>query len=361
MSAHGMNNDDPCLRAGLAWPGNGKILRRLALLICLLPVAVAFAAAPEGPQQQANFALVNDEPILQSTFETALRIGAKRRFYHGRAPQAELEAYRQQVGQQLVDQMLLHQEALRRGIQPDPQQLQLDLVRSIEPYVDTPGWEEQQEQILPLLCEGLARSDRIRQLEEQLQAEVQPPSEAQLLAYYRANPETFTSPPRSRASLILLKVPAWAEAGQWQDRLEEMRRVREKIQNGLSFADAARRYSEDDTAAAGGDMGYLHQGMLGRQAEQAVADLAVDSISEPITLLEGIGLFHLLERQPARLNPLAQVRERARELWLREQRAQAVEHMRQHLRRQAVIRYANPADSIAGGLEEDARDHRPVS
>jgi len=66
-------------------------------------------------------------------------------------------------------------------------------------------------------------------------------------------------------------------------------------------------------------MGYLHQGMLSAGAETTIDALSIGQVSEPVQVLEGIALFKLTERQPARQRAFDDVRERAAELWRREQ------------------------------------------
>jgi parvulin-like peptidyl-prolyl isomerase len=66
-------------------------------------------------------------------------------------------------------------------------------------------------------------------------------------------------------------------------------------------------------------MGYLHRGMLPQTAQDVVDKLKQGDVSDPLRLLEGIAVFRLTDRKPPKLNPLESARERARDLWLREQ------------------------------------------
>jgi hypothetical protein len=317
-------------------------LSRIAGL--LLPAfgvgALAPLAVADTPEESV-FAEVNGEVILLSTYNAALRNAARARFYHARPPEAELVAFRREVGEDIVDQRLLHQEAIRRGIGPDSGRVEAELGRLVQRYASTPGWTRDQDRILPLLRKGLEERDRIRQLEERLR-DVPGPTEAQLSAYYRDHPKTFTSPPRTRVSIILLKVDPSSESEVWEERLAEARRIHAQLLQGTHFADAARRYSDDDSAGNGGDMGYLHEGMLGAQADQVIGGLAPGEIAEPAVLLEGIAIIRLEERIVAQLNPMSSVRERLRELWLRESRERAVQEATTKLRQRAQVRYSNP-------------------
>jgi len=321
------------------------VLLALLGLYGLAPVAVAEGADdPAGPV----FAEVNGEVILLSTYNAALRQAARTRFYHAQPPEAELEAFRREVGEDIVDQRLLHQEAVRRGIEPEASRVEAELGRLVQRYSNTPDWSRDEDRLIPLLRAGLEERDRVRQLEERLR-NVAPPTAAELRAYYRDHPEAFTSPPRTRVSIILLKVDPSSESEVWEGRVAEARRIYAQLQQGMDFAEAARRYSDDESASNGGDMGYLHQGMLGAQADEVIAPLRPGEIAEPAVLLEGVAIFRLEERIAAQLNPFASVRARARELWLRERRERAVAEAKAKLRETARLRYPNPLYYESGG------------
>ena len=92
----------------------------------------------------------------------------------------------------------------------------------------------------------------------------------------------------------------------------------ERLADGADFAELASLHSSDSTAQQGGDMGYLHAGMLSPDAEAAVAQLDVGGISEPVRVLEGMAIFKLVDRRPEQLRSFDDVRERATELWIRQ-------------------------------------------
>ncbi len=315
------------------------------LLACLLSPGLGVQSAHGDETSTAPeeaFATVNGIPIQMSTYQTVLKLSARQHFYHGHPPEEELRAFRKQVGDSLIDESLMHQEAMRRGIEPDSARVNAELDMNVARLSVQPGWEQAREHLLPVLREGLERSDRIRQLEERFREEVTQPTEVELQSYYDLHIDKFTSPPQSRISMILLKVPAWGDSQTWAQRRDELEAIRHEISAGLEFSEAARRYSDDSSANSGGDMGYLHQGMLGTQAEAAIAALELNGISEPVTLLEGVALFRLMETTGHQVNPLEKVRQRALDLLMREKKAAAVDAAKQRLRHSAEIRYADP-------------------
>ncbi len=318
----------------------------------LLGLIVAFAAtgvdAQPGPvqeqktEQERIFATVNGESIRLSTYQTTLHLSARQHFYHGQPPEEDLRAFRKEVGERLIDESVMHQEALRRGIEPDAERVNADVNKNVKRLSAQKGWDQVKDHLVPVLRAGLERNDRIRQLKDALRRAVPSPSEEEVRTYYEANLDKFTSPPQTRISMIMLKVPPWGDTDAWSQRRDELGKIKHEISGGLEFSEAARRYSDDSSASSGGDMGYLHEGMLGAQAEAAIAVMKVGEISDPVTLLEGVALFQLNDRAGVQVNPLEKVHQRASELLMREkQEAAVVEGVRQ-LRDKADVRYTDP-------------------
>ena len=140
--------------------------------------------------------------------------------------------------------------------------------------------------------------------------------------FYKANPDLFTEPAKNRVRVILLGVSPSAEAPAWQAAREEARRILEQLENGTSFEELARLHSSDPSAKDGGDMGFMHTGTLSPVAEEAIAQLKIGEVTEPIKVLEGIAIFQFVERKPEMLHEFADVTDRAEELWKRQRSEQ---------------------------------------
>lgn len=116
---------------------------------------------------------------------------------------------------------------------------------------------------------------------------------------------------------------------------QKARSIREQILNGDDFATIAKSVSEDPGSKAdGGDLGWLSPGDTVPEFEQAVANLPMKQLSEPIKSRMGWHLVEVLERRShdttdeVKRNQCGrQIRaakaEEERELWLRRLRDQA--------------------------------------
>jgi peptidyl-prolyl cis-trans isomerase SurA len=135
---------------------------------------------------------------------------------------------------------------------------------------------------------------------------------------------------------ILLRTSAEVSSDTAIKRLAEMRR---EIERGGRFDELARRYSEDGSAAQGGDLGWVGPGAFVPEFEDAMNKLAPGGLSEPVVSRFGVHLIQVLERREVQVDN-KQLREQARNVlreqkfddayneWIRDLRAKAYIEMR---------------------------------
>jgi len=114
--------------------------------------------------------------------------------------------------------------------------------------------------------------------------------------------------------------------------------LRDRLTHGGDFADAARRFSQDGSAQAGGDLGWVSPGELVPEFEQAMNRLRPGEISEPIVTQFGVHLIQVQNRRETDVSPEKQ-RDFARaEIRERKLRAAYDDWVRQ-LRQAAYVEY----------------------
>ena len=314
------------------------MLRRLKQPFAIAALSLCVAGAVSAQDLSPDvFATVDDRVISAEQFRAAVADGARRKFFHGQAPAYELAKFQREIGERLVEHVLLLREAEKRGIDADPDWVKQRLDAFERRASQHPTWAERREALLTEAESTLREDSRVQILRAAVEETVGPPSEEQVRDYYLANPEKFTEPERFRVSTILLAVDPSASTDVWNAAAEEAAAIVAKLRAGADFAEIARLRSGDASAKEGGDMGYLHRGMLGAAAQAAIDAAELGSITDPVRLLEGVAVFRVDERPERRLLPLAEVAERARDLWIRERRKAVWEELRSHLRQQAKI------------------------
>ena len=290
-------------------------MMRIERFICaVIVVAVLVSASITLPEVKAAesgevFATVGDKVIYAEEYNATLQQIIRERFYHGQPPAELVAEVRREVADQMVEQILLLKEADRRGLTPDRERVEQQLKQYLASKKKDTNVNKK------VLREWLREQDLLRQLEATVK-DVPQPSDKQVDAFYTGNPEKFTEPEQLRLSVILLSVVASSSSLVWSAAREEATRIKQNLVSGTDFAELARLHSADASATAGGDMGYVHKGMLSEPVEQVVSQLEVGQTSDPIMVLEGIALFRLADKRPPKLRTLSEVRKRAQELTL---------------------------------------------
>lgn len=81
------------------------------------------------------------------------------------------------------------------------------------------------------------------------------------------------------------------------DARHKMTGLRDRLQHGGDFAELARLFSQDGSAAKGGDLGWIYPGDTVPEFERAMNGLAINEISQPVQSPFGFHLIQVLERR----------------------------------------------------------------
>ncbi len=292
------------------------------------------------------YATVNGTPITQKDFYSAYSSYLRQKYYHGRVPEDELVPLGKEVGDRLVERILLLEEAKRRGLVPDEQWIARAVAEYDARYAASRAWQENRATLLPGLRQQFSEQDLLRQVDVIGHAIAEPGDET-VREYYQTRIELFTEPEKTRLHTILLKIDPSAPKASWDAARDEAARIVARLRSGeTSFEEMAGLYSNDRSADKGGDMGYLHRGMIPEQVQSQLDERPLGSVGAPIDMLEGVAIFRLDERIPPKVMPYADVAARARELLKREQSDRAWESFIAGLRNTAVVNVAEPEQPV---------------
>jgi parvulin-like peptidyl-prolyl isomerase len=282
------------------------------------------------------FALVNDERIPAKQYLDAFREGVRETFYHGKVTEKELDNFRDSVAQKLVDETLLVQQAKKLGITPDPAQVAKEIEKQTAKYRKQQNWEKSKDAIIASVRPSIETENIIEQLKQQIR-NVPEPSTDDVKNYYKENADQFTAPEKWNVSIILLKVEPSSPSTAWQEASELADDLVRRLREGENFEELARIHSGDESAVEGGNMGYIHTGMLSKPAQNVLNTMELGQISEPVMILQGVAIFRLNGIQGSRLNEFDKVKDRAKELLFRKLGDGAWEDLIVTLRKNAKI------------------------
>jgi parvulin-like peptidyl-prolyl isomerase len=281
--------------------------------------ATAVQGRVGGAAEPASvFAKVGDTVISRKEYDEAFNAAARGKFYHGKPPEGEIALLQREVGDKLVARVLLLREAKQRGLRPESAEIQKTVQSYEQRYANSEQWKKNRTQVLPGLVARLEEENLLSQLEKATRANVKADTK-DAKAYFLKHPEKFTEPEKLRVSAILLKVdPSSPKAG-WVKADEEVQGLVKRLRGGADFAELARKYSADPSGKQGGDMGYLHAGMLPEGTQEVLSKLKPGELTDSVRLLEGVAVFRLVDRKPAESHAFDDVKVRAQELAQREQ------------------------------------------
>ncbi|HXE38136.1 MAG TPA: peptidylprolyl isomerase [Azonexus sp.] len=103
-----------------------------------------------------------------------------------------------------------------------------------------------------------------------------------------------TSVQQTHARHILLRINEVVSESEARRKMEN---VRERIVNGVDFAEQARLYSQDGSAAKGGDLGWLNPGDTVSEFERAMDALKPNELSPVVQSPFGMHLIQVVERR----------------------------------------------------------------
>lgn len=181
---------------------------------------------------------------------------------------------RKEFLQEIINDVLLYQEAVRQGLHKN-------------------------EDVLKVVKEARKKILIARLLKDKIDDAITV-SEEEISEHYDDNPSAYMLPERMRVSHILVQTREEAEG------------IIEELEGGASFEEIARAKSIDPTAQNGGDIGYFPKGQLIPEFESACTELAVGEISGAVKTKLGYHVIKLTDRKEAESRPLEIVKEKVK-------------------------------------------------
>jgi foldase protein PrsA len=215
------------------------------------------------------------------------------------------EALVQQTMGTLIQNLWIEKEAKEEGVSVTDADVQRQLAQTKRQSFPT---EKAYQRFLTQ--SGMTEADVLERVRIQalaaaitrkLQSSVAPVTDAQIQSYYNRNRDQFALPERRDVQLILTRTQAQANA------------AKSAVQNGTSWAAAARQYSTDAASkAAGGELKGVQQGQQDRAFDQAAFSANKGVIVGPVKGQFGYYVLRVTSITAARQTPLAEARAQIR-------------------------------------------------
>jgi parvulin-like peptidyl-prolyl isomerase len=158
-------------------------------------------------------------------------------------------------------------------------------------------------------------------------------SPGEIAEYYKTHGEDFAQGDRVRLQQILVRVGSRSE----EDAKAFAETLVARLQNGASFEELAKSYSEGAEAKEGGEMGWVEKGQLLGEIDQKVFDLSDGQVTVPVKTSLGYHIFKVVERQRVSVKPLADVKDQIQDLIFKKKMRERLDAWIASLRKNAYI------------------------
>jgi peptidyl-prolyl cis-trans isomerase C len=299
-------------------------MRKLAVIILLVAVAAlrparaadntanpaASSSNSPGPSSMAApagdvVARVNGQDISRKELDMAVEAVVTRYSRGGRPiPEQQIPVLEHSI----LDDIISRDLVLAEGQQHLPPDLETKVSEQMNKMKAQMGGDEGLASALKQT--GVTQDEYIHRMRENIiiQSDIEnvvssqvQVAAADIRAYYDNNRDKMKQPEMIRASHILIRCLPDASDDIKAAKRAQIEAVRALIKGGESFADEARKVSEDQGSAAnGGDLGPFARGQMVPEFEEVAFSLKTNELSDVVQTKFGYHLILVTERIPAK-------------------------------------------------------------
>jgi hypothetical protein len=282
--------------------------------------------------------LVNGEPIDPELIEEAFtRLKAEAEMLSEISCCERDDEFRSRAEEEVIDGILLAQEAERRVPEPPAEELRAAFEQTLREWRGHgASWDLLDAQRDALRAETASRL-RMEKFTADLWRDLPAPTDDDLRESYFRHFARYRQPPAARV-LHLVRFPAAADP--WDD-YAAMLELRRRALEGEDFAALAKEHS----AKPGGgiDLGWVDQQRVLHPFESMLFSLRPGEIGPVIFHEQALHLVQVVDVRPASVRPFAEVADELRAEWEREHRLAALKDLAARLRESARIERPAPA------------------
>ncbi|SHE55206.1 periplasmic chaperone for outer membrane proteins SurA [Modicisalibacter ilicicola DSM 19980] len=273
-----------------------RLFASLSLILTLALSAGSQALAAEPLDRIV--AVVNDDAIMASELEDRV-IQARSQLARRNIAVPDEAALRSQV----LDRMIVEQIQLQMAEQANMSVDDTELNRAVRSIAQNNGMTldrfadalEADGLSLAVVREQIRREMLMRDLQQRRVASRINVSDREVQRYL--DQQGGNDNARYRLGHILVALPQSPSPDQVQAAQREARALYEQLQDGADFADLAAARSDGSNALEGGDLGWRDAGEIPPAFADAIPQLNVGQVSEPIRSPSGFHLIKLQERE----------------------------------------------------------------
>ena len=316
--------------------------RSWLFILFLILAVTSFFWAEEAIE--SIVAIVNDDIITLSQYKNQHEVlyQMMRAQFQGEEFQEHYRQTRKELLNTMITELLLLQEARKRGINVEEQ-----LKLAVENIKEENGLNSDEELWQVMRRQGIDPEVWKQQMRENIMKQGVIVTEvdrsivledSEIVNYYKLHPEEFTEPAEFELRAIYI-----SSAEKTSGEIENLKKeIESKIASGEDFNNLASTYSEGPARDTQGNLGTFKKGELEKTLEQAVEKLKVGETTPWLTVKDGWYLLNLEEKKEERLGSFDEVRREIEEKLFTEKRQKRLEGFIKELKQKSYIKILNP-------------------
>ncbi len=267
-----------------------------------LAVMILFSCASRLAAQTVVYrivAVVDKEIITEADLQERISYIALQNRLDPKTP-----GLRKQVLDGMIADKLVLAQAIIDSVNVTDEEVTRMLDQQCQNFIRQAGSEQRLEQVYGKPIARMKREDRLEMRKQLLIQRVRQQREANIQIarreaeeFYESYKDSLPKVPEELDLSHIFIVPKPDSSLEEQTR-KKLNAIRDSIVAGGDFADFARRYSQDGSAASGGDLGWAKRGVVFvPEFEEAVFALKEREVSPVVKTEFGYHLIQLLERR----------------------------------------------------------------
>ncbi len=273
--------------------------RSILILSALATLLLGAPADTNGTEKDRVVAIVNGYEITKAELDRQVGLLMPRSFFHSTVTPEKLKEVEKDALKELEKKHLLLQYAKQKGYKIPDSILKREEKKIREAFGSDENFEAglKRANLTYEIFKKELRNDLLMQklYDKEVKSEL---SEEDLKEYYEKNMYKFKRPEKIKVRIIYVRNDPTDPKGR-EKALKRAEEALKKIKEGEEFADVASKYSNAMSRIKGGDMGFVHKGMLDEPIEKAAFSLKKGEVSEIIETPKGFYIVKLEDISPA--------------------------------------------------------------
>lgn len=269
----------------------------------LIAILGTLLYAQKGLLPESTVAVVNGTAISVDERDKEVGKLLPKEYFHTNVNEEKLKGLQEKALDALIDKTLLYNYALSKKIKVTNSEVDEVMTNLVAAYSSKKDLESDIKKLgftKESFREAVRKDEILKKLyKKEIEANL---SDAELKKYYDENMYKFKEPEKLRVRLIYVKNDPKVADGK-QKAKKKIEEAHAMLKKGESFAYVAQTYSSDASRVMGGDMGYLHKGMLDPTVEERALSMDVGAISEIIE--KDVGFFIVKVEEKTAANQLS--------------------------------------------------------